>query len=273
MKHKKTIYIIGLILIFFGIWFISQAIEPSLEKDWTTDQATAPSAEIEENMAHIYNIRNFTHAPDKDPKIHYYNKSFDLDKIQTVDFLISRFSEYEGISHTFLSFGFEGGDYVSVSIEARREKNEKYTPLKGLFKQYELFYVLGDERDLVGLRTDIRKEKVFIFPVKTDVKNIRKLFVDILERVNTLRETPEFYNTLTNNCNGNIIDHVNKIAPERIPFSFIALFPGYADKQALELGLIDDDMPLEKLREKYLVPEGIKAFSDSEGFSRRLRER
>ena len=63
-----------------------------------------------------------------------------------------------------LSFGF-AGDHVAVSIETRKKKGEAYSSIAGFFKQYELIYVVGDERDLIRVRTNYRRpeEQVYLY--------------------------------------------------------------------------------------------------------------
>ena len=66
--------------------------------------------------------------------------------------------EKRPVSHTFLSFIFDNAPPVSISIETRPEVGEGFDPLASLFKQFELIYVVGDERDIVRVRTNYRDE-------------------------------------------------------------------------------------------------------------------
>jgi hypothetical protein len=94
----------------------------------------------------------------------------------------------------------------------------------------------------------------------------------MLNRANKLATEPEFYNTLTSTCTTNIVSHVNEIVPGRIPFSFKVLMPAYSDELAYKIGLIDNSIPFEVLREKYHINERALKYADSSDFSKKIRE-
>jgi len=269
IRRKKLAIFLAFCVVFFLIWI---SIKPSNNHDWTTDQAVLPYAEIEGNRAHIHNIRNFTYRSTEDYTPGYYDKTFDLDKIQKAYYIVEPFSDWEGSAHTFVSFEFEGHQFVAISIEIRKEKGESFSAWKGLLKQYELMYVIADERDVVKLRSNYRKDQVFVYPIKTTPQHVRQMFVEMLERADKLKETPEFYNTVTNTCTTNLVYHVNAIIPDRIPLSYKVLFPGYSDKLAYDLGLIDTNRSFEKTRERYNINERAEQYADSSNFSVKIRE-
>jgi len=258
--------IIGVLCI---IWF---SIRPSNNRDWSLDQSILSFAEINENLVNIHNIRNFTYASTTSYTPNYYNKTFDLDKIKSVDYIVEPFSEWAGSAHTFLTFGFEDNQYVSISIEIRKEKGESFSALKGLFKQYELMYVIADEKDVIKLRSNYRKDQVYLYPIKTTKEKMRALFLDMVQKANCLKDHPEFYNTLTDTCTTKIAKHVNKISPKRIPFSFKILFPGYSDRLVYDLGLIDTSLSFEEIRAKYIINEKALKYANDPDFSIKIRE-
>jgi len=270
-KTKKRMFL----KIFLILLLIYVMIQPSNDRDWTDDQKVLANSEINKNLVAIYNIRNFNYRSTEDYDLNYYDKTFDLNQLETVDFLLSTFSDWKGPAHAFLSFGFntdQGMEYVSVSVEIRKEKGEDYSPWMGLLKQYELSYVVADERDVVKLRTNYRKDPVYLFPIETTKENIQKLFLSMINRSNDLHENPEFYNTITNACTTNIVDHVNEVVPDRIPWSYKIILPGYSDELAYELNLIDTAVSLEELREKYMINDLAMQYADSENFSEMIRK-
>ena len=184
-------------------------------------------------------------------------------------FVVERFGA-GGLAHTFLSFGF-GDEYIAISIEIRKEKGETFSPLKGMLREYELMYVIGDERDLIGLRTNYRKDVVYLYPVKTTPEKMRRVFLDMVERANTLAREPEFYNTLTNNCTTNIVRHVNTISPRRIPFSYKVLLPAYSDSLAIDIGLIESHGSLEETRATHRIDATAELVALDADFSQRIR--
>lgn len=270
MQFRQGLAVSILIVVLTLTLYIS--IRPSNNRDWTTDQAILASTEFDGNLIHVNNIRNFTYRTTDDYTPGYYDKTFDLTKLQRAYYIVEPFSDWEGSAHTFVSFEFEGPEYLAISIEIRKEKGESFSALKGLFKRYELMYVIADERDAVKLRSNFRKDQVFVYPIKTTPERARLMFVDMLRRANKLAAKPEFYNTLTNTCTTNLAVHVNNIIPGRIPISYKVLFPGYSDQLAYDLGLIDTDLPFEAMREKFRINERAIQYADDPDFSTLIRK-
>jgi len=259
-----------LVLAYVALIFL---VRPSLDRDWSRDQVVLARAQISRNTIAITNIRNINYRTTSVYDVHYYDKSFDINKVSSVWYMVEPFSGHgAGAAHTLLSFGFEGGDYVAISVEIRKEKGESFSPIKGLLRQYELVYVIADERDVIKLRSNYRKDDVFLYPVHTSKENMRKILLSMLRRANKLATEPEFYNTFTSTCTTNIVAHVNEIAPGRIPLSYKVLMPAYSDELAREIGLIDSTISLKMLRAKYRINERALAFADDPLFSQRIRE-
>lgn len=259
-----------LVLAYIALIFL---VRPSLNRDWSHDEAVLARAEISGNTVHITNIRNINYRTTSDYDVNYYDKIFDLNKIQSVWYMVEPFSGYgAGAAHTLVSFGFEGGNYVAISAEIRKEEGESFSAIKGFLRQYELIYVVADEQDVIKLRSNYRKDDVFLYPVQTSKEKMQKLFISMLTRANKLATEPEFYNTLTNTCTTNIVAHVNEIVPGRIPFSYKVLMPGYSDELARQVGLIDNTLSIEELRAKYRINDRALMYANDPLFSERIRQ-
>lgn len=248
-------------------------VRPSNNRDWSIGQDSLVEASFAGDSVIIRNLRNFDYDSSGEPAIvRYEDRVYDLSRLQTVWFVLAPFEpENRGPAHSFLSFGFADSQYVAISVEARREKSEAYSIMKGLLKRYELLYVVGDERDLIRLRV-ARADDVYLYPIKTTPAKARALFVRMLGQANSLREQPEFYNTLTNNCTTNILEHANSISSVKIPYGREVLLPGYADELAAELGLLDTNLPIAEARRRFHINERAqRAFADS-AFSTRIRQ-
>ena len=135
-----------------------------------------------------------------------------------------------------------------MSVEIRRERGEAFSNVKGFFRQYELMYVVASERDVIGRRVDCDLCDVFLYRSTATPEQARELFVDVMRRVNKLDREPEFYNTLTNNCTTNIRSHINHLKPDRVPYDYRVLLPGYSDRLAYDLGLIEPHGSYEETR-------------------------
>lgn len=247
------------------------SIRPSNDRDWSPDQAVLPWTELDGRRAHVHNIRNLHYRSVSDYDLAYYDRTFDLDKLRSGWFVVEPFADLGGAAHTLLSFGFEGDEYLAISVEIRKERGEEFSPWKGLLRQFELMYVVGDERDLLGLRANHRHDDVYLYPVRAPRERLEAVFVSMLERANRLRRRPEFYNTLTNTCTTNIVRHVNQLVPGRVPWSYKVLLPGYADELAYEVGLLDTDLPFAEARRRFRINERAVRHAASADFAAEIR--
>lgn len=244
---------------------------PSNDRDWIPEHRLLAYADFDRDHVHLHNVRNCEFFSYRDCLVDYYDKTYDLSKLRTVDFVMIPFNDARYLAHTMLSFGFEGGDYVGVSVEVRLEKGEGYDAAIGLFNQFELIYVIADERDLIRVRAEYRDVDVLIYPTKATPEQARRLFVDVLRRANQLKDQPEYYDTLSNNCTTNIVRHINTLAPNRVPHDFRVLLPGYADNLAYDLGLIDNSRPFAEVRRQARVNDQVLRYRDDPRFSQRIR--
>jgi hypothetical protein len=248
------------------------AIEPGNDRAWIAEQSRLPTATFDGSIVAIENVRNFDWSGDGEPVRRWDRRTYDLDAIESVWFVLTPFAtDWRGPAHAFLSFGFADSQYIAISVEARREVGETYSILKGLLKRFEITYVIGDERDLIGVRTERQLDEVYVYPIRAQPEAVRRLFTDMLERANELAARPEFYGSLRNNCTTAILSHVNGIGDVRIPYGWRVLVPGYSDELAHELGLIDTTLPLDAARTRFRVNDRAREHIDGDDFSTRIR--
>ena len=253
------------------VWW--RSIEPSNDRDWQTDVAILPYATIEGDVVTVHNIRNFDYRSETDYTPAYYDKHFDLRQLEGVD-LVAVYWMGPAIAHIFASFAFAGGDHLAVSIETRKEKGEGYSTLKGFFRQYELYYVVADERDVIRLRTNYRNdppEDVYVYRVQGPLENVRRVFLEYISKINKLQDHPEFYNTLTTNCTTGIWMHT-LVNPEHLPFSWKILASGYVPEYTYEAGRLDTSLPFPELKRRGHINVRAKAADGAADFSRLIRE-
>jgi hypothetical protein len=269
-NRRRTLFCFIAAFAALVVWW--SLITPSNNRDWQKDVAVLPYAEIQGDLVTIHNIRNCTYRTETDFDPHYYDKTFDLNKLSSVD-LITVYWMGDAIAHVMISFGFGGTDYVAFSIEIRKEKTEAYSALKGFLKQYELTYVVGDERDLIRLRTNFRnpQEDVYLYRLRMLPERKRLLFLEYIKKINELKEQPEFYNTLTTNCTTSIITLIHAFGGE-IRYNWKILLSGYAAEYAYELGRLDNSMPFAELRKLSYINQRAHEAGDGENFSLKIRE-
>jgi len=245
-------------------------LQPSNNRDWQPDLAVLAYADINGNEVTVHNIRNCDYRTETDFDVRHYDKTFDLQKIRTVDlYMVYWGAPY--MAHTMMSFGFEGGDYLCFSIETRKTKGQDYSAIKGLFRQFTLISVVADERDLVRLRTNYRKgEEVYLYRLRNTPEQARRFLLDYLRRLNRLRKQPEWYNAVTDNCTTGI--RVQRTAADRAPWDWRMLANGYGDELLYERGMIATNFPLAELKQRCHINERARAAGQEADFSARIRQ-
>ncbi|MGW8257484.1 MAG: Lnb N-terminal periplasmic domain-containing protein [Thermoguttaceae bacterium] len=246
-------------------------VKPSNDRQWSPGQQVLPSADINGDQVAVHNIRSCHYRTYDDFDTFYYDKTFDLSKLTSVDMIVVPFNDIPSIAHTMLSFGFADEDYLAVSVEIRKEKGEKDSPIKGFFRQYELIYVLADERDVIPKNANQYPSEVYLYRSTATPQQARELFVDVMKRVNKLMDEPEFYNTLSNNCTTNIRDHINHLKADRVPYDYRILLPGYSDSLAYDLGLIVNHGSFQQTKTRAQINYQAYLYRNDADFSQKIR--
>lgn len=252
---------------------LTRAVLPSNHRNWEPAQAVLPYAELWGSQVTIHNVRNCKYLNKDDYIVRHYDKTLDLNHLRSVDFVVVPFKDTPSLAHTMLSFGFDNQDYIAVSVEVRKEAGESYSPIKGALRQYELVYIVADERDVIALRTQYRDDDVYLYRTRATPEQARTLLLDVMARVNKLATEPEFYDTFSNNCTTNIVAHINRMKPGRVPVDIGVLLPGYADRLAYNLGLLDTEVSFEQTKRQAHINRVANRVIDDVDFSRKIRQR
>lgn len=253
----------------------TKVLAPSNSRNWSADQAVLPYAQFQGNQVTVRNVRFCRYFNEDAYVVNHYDQTYDLNDLKSVDFFIIPFENMPAIAHTMLSFEFVSDkgkkEHLIASVEIRKEEGEEYAAWKGTARQYELMYVLADERDAVLVRANNRGEDVYLYRTTATPEQSRQLLVDVLGRTNELASRPEFYNTVTNNCTTNIARHINRIVPNRLRYDYQILLPGYSDKLAYKEGLIQHHGTFEETKARaYVTPKAIM-HANREDFSQLIR--
>ncbi len=263
---------LGALAVFGILVFLFLRVPASNDRDWQPEVAHAPYATINGDVITIHNVRNFDYRTETDFDAHWEKRTYDLSKLDSAD-IIAVYWAGKAIAHVMVSFGFAGKDYLTVSIETRKEKGESYSTLAGFFRQYELYYVVADERDVIGVRTTYRQpqEDVYVYRTRAPLRNIRRIFSDYVKTMNEIHERPRFYNTLTTNCTTSILMHT-RMNPESPPMSWKILLSGYVPDYLYDLGRLDTSRPFAELERLSLVNARAHAADKDAVFSQRIRD-
>ncbi len=253
----------GLLALWWG------TIRPSNDRDWAPEYAHTPWGELDGDRLTLHNVRNFDYRTETDFTPRWETRTFDLSQITG----LSIFMSYWGspwIAHTFLSWEFADGPPLAISIETRRERTETYSAIRGFFRQFEIFYVAADERDLVRLRTNYRGENVYLYRLATPPATARSLLLDYLKTMNALRDRPAWYNAFSQNCTTAIRTHTKAVGGFAA-LDWRLLATGHLDRLLYERGAVDTQLPFEQLRAASNVDARAKAADQDPAFSDRIR--
>jgi len=254
------------ILLVTTLWWFS--LRPKLNRDWKTGMDVLPHVELEGDVLRIRQFRNFRYETSGDPLLQYEERTFDLTKLSSLDYFLSHWSG-PVIAHTLVSFGFEDGRYLAVSVEARLQRWQSYSPLRGIFRSYELIFVLGDEQDIIRLRTNIRRERVYLYRVRVPRPKVRELLLDYLARAERLEEQPEWYNSITSNCTTNLFYRGQPRVPWWLkPHVFLN---GLSARAMYLRGFLDLGLPYKELQSCCDIRERALAAGDAANFSQQIR--
>ena len=269
----STLAIVSLIILF---WIIMRhiSLRPSNERSWVNDNKKMATAEIEGNKVTIRNIRDFEWRSTRDYDERWIDMDISLDKVSKIWFVLEYFDpSRRQMAHTILSFEMEDGSRLACSIEVRREKGERFHPIKGMFRQYELIYVWATERDVIGVRTRCRKKSVthLFEAVVLGPGNEGRMLESYLRRTNKLSMEPEWYNTITNTCTSNIVQHVNEVYPGRVPKALSVLLPGLSPRLLQRRNLVKMSGSIEETLERSIIDEKAKNWDNKSDFGDWIR--
>jgi hypothetical protein len=249
-------------------------MQPSNDRNWQPDAVSIPYAEINGDTLIVHNVRNCDYKTEMDFIPRFETRTYDLSKLRSVDWMLVDWG-LKYVAHAMVSFGFEGDQYLCFSIEMRKEVGEEYSAIKGFFRQYELLYIVGDERDLVRLRTNFRKgEDVYLYRLRVgSPKNARGFLMGYINRINQLYENAEWYNALTQNCMTSAFRIARQsAAPGRGKWHWSIILNGFADRHAYDEGTIDTSLPFDELKKASLINGRAIAAENSTDFSKLIRQ-
>ena len=272
----------------FGRWFLvcaamltmgcqaaQKMAQPSNHRNWEPLYSQLATAEFVGNDVTIRNVRHCNFMDKESYVPNWYDKKFRLTDIQGVDFIVMPFPKTPILAHTQLSFELarpgQPPEHLAVSVETRKEEGEGYAAWKGSARQYELIYIVADERDAIESQTNVDPRDVYLYRSTATPEQAQRLFVDVMSRANQLAIRPEFYDTLTNNCTTNIVDHINRIQPRRLTYDLRVLLPGMSDKLAYDQGLIVRHGTFEETQARAYITAKAQQHAGRSDFSQLIR--
>ncbi len=234
------------------------------DADWQPAGARVATAVIDGDRVIVNNVRNFNYRSDTDYTVQWDERTYDLSRIRALDFYISHWGA--PIAHTMLSFVFDEGPPLCVSIEVRKKKGQEYSAIRGFFRQFELIYTFADERDVIRVRTNFRDERVRLYRLSAPPARARQVLLSYLHSANRLAVKPQWYNAATSNCTTDLIEHFKPVR-----WDYRILFNDHIDAAAYEWGALDRSMPFKELHRISLIDAKAQAAPDTEDFWQWIR--
>lgn len=243
--------------------------QPMNERNWVNDNAQLTRVAIDGNTAHLTNVRDFHWRTTSNYDERWVERTVRIDQVSKIWLILEYFEpDKPQIAHTFLSFEFEDGQRLACSIEVRREQGERFHPLKGLGRNFELMYVWATEADAIGVRARCRTRSITHLLEGNVLREESKpaLFRSYLNRTNALAEKPEWYNTITNTCTTNLVQHINDIYPGRVPMGLAWLLPGLSPEMMERENLIHIEEDLTTTMERSRIDERALSWDEESDF-------
>lgn len=248
------------------LWWAS--IAPSNNRVWSDDVARMLTGRVQGNAITLDNVRDFTWRADDDYDVRWETRHYDLDRLASADAVLSYWGS-KAIAHAMISFGFDDGSHVVFSVEIRKKRGDRYSSIGGFFRQFETTLVAADERDIIRVRTNVRGEDDYLYPLRMDKATMRALFLSYVQAANTLSVAPEFYNTITSNCTTIVYRMARQIDPG-LPWDARLLLTGYLPEYLYKIGAVDRSVPVEQLRRRGRITDKARNASAAD-FSRAIR--
>jgi hypothetical protein len=243
-------------------WWLT--LKPSNEGNWHPDSDRTAWVEMDGDRITIHNLRNCDYRSETDYTNCWSDRTLYLSQIRGADFFLTNWG-ISFASHPIVSFQFGDNEHVAFSIEARYQKGQSYSTVLGFFRQFGLIFVVADERDVIRLRTNYRKdEEVYLYRVKVEPEVARAMFLTYVTYLNKLRDHAEWYNEVTRNCTTTLQKPLAADVNNPQPWNYQFLLNGTLDKLLYERGrLVTGGLPFPELKQR----EHINAAGQAAGLS------
>ena len=262
----KLAIVLGASAVVAGWWL---TLKPSNDRAWQPDVSQTGRAEINGDEVTIHNVRNCDYRTDTDFTPHWETRTVRLSQITGIDVAINYWGS-PWIAHPIVSFQFADAFPLCFSIETRKTIRQQYSALEGLYRQYTLIYVVADERDCIRLRTNYRREDVYLYHTLASPAQARERFREYIATVNALHENPRWYNAVTSNCTTSI--RAQRAVKLRAPWDWRILLNGKADEMLYQdHAIATGGLSFTELKQRSLIDERARAADQNPDFSSIIR--
>jgi hypothetical protein len=248
-------------------WWIT--IKPSGARDWRDDVARVLTGSVHGDRVVLHDVRHFRWRSDTDYDMRWERHDYDLAQLASADAVLSHWGS-RAIAHAMISFGFDDGRHLVFSVEVRKSRDQEYSAVGGFFKQFETILVAAEEDDIIRVRTNVRGEDVYLYPLQLERATLRALLLSYVHAANRLAAQPAFYNSFTSNCT-TIVHRMARQIDRGLPWDMRLLLTGYLPEYLQDIGALDRDVPIGVLRDRARISDRAMAAPTGSDFSRVVR--
>ncbi len=266
-KTRRAFFVYTAFFMVLLSWWAS--ITPPDDGNWSPEVARQVTGEFDGDLLTLTNVRAFEWRTPEDFTERWITKTYDLSKLTAVDMFLSYWGD-PNIAHFMLSFSFSEGEPLAWSVQVRREKGTEFSPVADFFKNNTLVILASEERDIVGVRSNVRGEDVHLFRLKSLPETREALIRKYVEDANLLSQRPAWYNSLTTNCTTVVLKMIEAVG-DRIPFDWRLIVNGYLPEYAYDKGILTSDFSIDELRALGLVTERAMTAGLDETYSGAIR--
>lgn len=266
---RALLAVFVVIVVVWNAWWAS--LRPRLDRDWAPDVARQTTGSIEGGVLTVRDVRCFDWRTETEFEERWETRSYELARLDSLELFASHWMG-PAVAHLILSFGFEGSDQLAFSIEVRRQRDELWSNLAGFFKVYESVTIAADERDIIRLRTTVRREDVYLYRLESTPELRERLLRAYIADCNRLARTPRFYHTIITNCTTGIVRLV-RAAGQRLPLDWRMIASGHVPEYLQKVGLVDGSRPFLEVKRGAAISAIGQAADRDPALSRRIRER
>lgn len=245
---------------------------PRHDRVWAADMDRLPRARSSGGLVTIEQVRHARYRSPGDFDVRWEARTVDPGQLASVWVMVEPFREHPSLGHTIISFGFADGQYLAFSAEARKEPGEPYGVVAGMLGAFELMDVVADERDVFGLRANVRGDEVYLYPLRLDAAERRRVFEAALDRVRYRETAPALYHSLSSNCTTNLVELLRAARPDLLPaWHWSYWLPASFDRLLVDRGLVEGAASVEEARALYRINERAAGIDTLADFSQRIR--
>lgn len=230
---------------------------PRHDRDWQPHLSLLPKVNFADGQFSIQDYRDWTYSETDVVEQKWVDlPAHQIGDVRTAYLLVEPHPGLSIMAHTLAIFEFADGNMIGLTVEARKEADEKYSPFLGALRKYELGYHWASPRDLLSRRAVWMKRDLYLYKLELSQDEVEAYLVTLLEKTIAIENRPRFYSTLHSNC-------TNELAKSAgLPWQTAFLLTGKSAEALHKLGRIANDRPFEDVKAAAKIDDILRQISE-----------